>query len=112
MGIEPTLVAWEATVLPLNYTRIFQILSLAFNAMTLATKQLSLNGKPHATSAATVAALLRINIKNYNKNKYLYIFSVPEAGKAQRAHRIFGRHARGGKRHGMIYSHHDHRASS
>ena len=22
MGIEPTLVAWEATVLPLNYTRI------------------------------------------------------------------------------------------
>ena len=21
MGIEPTLVAWEATVLPLNYTR-------------------------------------------------------------------------------------------
>ena len=24
MGIEPTLVAWEATVLPLNYTRIRQ----------------------------------------------------------------------------------------
>jgi hypothetical protein len=22
MGIEPTLVAWEATVLPLNYTRL------------------------------------------------------------------------------------------
>ena len=22
MGIEPTLVAWEATVLPLNYTRV------------------------------------------------------------------------------------------
>jgi hypothetical protein len=22
MGIEPTLVAWEATVLPLNYTRM------------------------------------------------------------------------------------------
>jgi hypothetical protein len=23
MGIEPTLAAWEAAVLPLNYTRIF-----------------------------------------------------------------------------------------
>lgn len=26
MGIEPTLVAWEATVLPLNYTRTGLIL--------------------------------------------------------------------------------------
>lgn len=24
MGIEPTLVAWEATVLPLNYARAFR----------------------------------------------------------------------------------------
>ena len=30
MGIEPTLVAWEATVLPLNYTRVgVQILFMA-----------------------------------------------------------------------------------
>ena len=40
----------------------FELRSLAFNAMTLATnqlsRQLSLNGKPYATSAATVAALL------------------------------------------------------
>ncbi len=26
MGIEPTLFAWEAKVLPLNYTRVFPIL--------------------------------------------------------------------------------------
>jgi hypothetical protein len=25
MGIEPTLAAWEAAVLPLNYTRIFLV---------------------------------------------------------------------------------------
>ncbi len=29
MGIEPTLSAWEAEVLPLNYTRIFEVLSHA-----------------------------------------------------------------------------------
>ena len=28
MGIEPTLFAWEAKVLPLNYTRIIQLLSV------------------------------------------------------------------------------------
>jgi hypothetical protein len=26
MGIEPTLAAWEAAVLPLNYTRIFLVI--------------------------------------------------------------------------------------
>jgi hypothetical protein len=26
MGIEPTLVAWEATVLPLNYTRLRRVM--------------------------------------------------------------------------------------
>ena len=29
MGIEPTLAAWEAAVLPLNYTRLHRSISIA-----------------------------------------------------------------------------------
>ena len=35
MGIEPTYAAWEAAVLPLNYTRSSAILALAFGACGL-----------------------------------------------------------------------------
>ena len=36
MGIEPTLFAWEAKVLPLNYTRVVHCLSVDdFDALNL-----------------------------------------------------------------------------
>jgi hypothetical protein len=34
MGIEPTLVAWEATVLPLNYTRLSLVRSGSLPLLT------------------------------------------------------------------------------
>jgi hypothetical protein len=39
MGIEPTLVAWEATVLPLNYTRIVTTLRLRMIIKLAVTRQ-------------------------------------------------------------------------
>ncbi len=52
MGIEPTLSAWEAEVLPLNYTRIRPIL----NRLMI---HISVNGAAReCTPGATVAALV------------------------------------------------------
>ncbi len=55
MGIEPTLVAWEATVLPLNYARMQKNQTGVYHRVTT---QISLNGVPRTTTATTVAALL------------------------------------------------------
>ncbi len=52
MGIEPTLSAWEAEVLPLNYTRI----GLILNRLMI---HISVNGAAReCTPGATVAALV------------------------------------------------------
>lgn len=39
MGIEPTLLAWEAKVLPLNYTRLVWALLYAFFHLNQRSKQ-------------------------------------------------------------------------
>ncbi len=38
MGIEPTLSAWEAEVLPLNYTRFYTVGIISFASITMALK--------------------------------------------------------------------------
>ena len=49
MGIEPTLAAWEAAVLPLNYTRVGGSLGLArtdWQRATIRNMDITLNGEP------------------------------------------------------------------
>ena len=48
MGIEPTLAAWEAAVLPLNYTRVGGSLGLArtdWQRATIRNMDITLNGE-------------------------------------------------------------------
>jgi sulfur carrier protein len=66
MGIEPTLEAWEAAVLPLNYTRSTsqarRIIAGATHQPTakLCTMDINLNGKPQELpDGSTVGDLLR-----------------------------------------------------
>ncbi len=45
MGIEPTLSAWEAEVLPLNYTRAVEY-SFLLSSVSLPIMKIILNGEP------------------------------------------------------------------
>ena len=59
MGIEPTLEAWEAAVLPLNYTRKVSRNYTAGARITICLMEIYLNGEPKSLAQAiSIAQLL------------------------------------------------------
>ena len=64
MGIEPTLAAWEAAVLPLNYTRTRHILPAPSRSYEKKRLNITLNGEsrelPAGTTLAGVIELLKL----------------------------------------------------
>ena len=57
MGIEPTLEAWEAAVLPLNYTRLlgryYRLTKWVNGKAKISTMQIHLNGQPTTVEPGT-----------------------------------------------------------
>ena len=56
MGIEPTLAAWEAAVLPLNYTRVTDILPASSRSYEMKRVDITLNGERRELPAGTTLA--------------------------------------------------------
>jgi hypothetical protein len=73
MGIEPTLAAWEAAVLPLNYTRIFLVIQefaphgacIAATAVTSARAR----GELKSTARARVLVIASARVRRSNASQ-------------------------------------------
>ena len=75
MGIEPTLAAWKAEVLPLNYTRIYLWPSdvlLSHLRTTLGAKELNFCVR-YGNRCALLALITRPSVRSYQSHKTRYL---------------------------------------